>query len=37
MLLEKAQKLVLDNYELYKYLSERKIESCEASGKNEKA
>ena len=36
-LLEKAQKLVTDNYELYKYLSERKVASCEAPKQDDKA
>lgn len=36
-LLDKAQKLVTDNYELYRYLSERKIAGCEAQKKDDKA
>jgi pyruvate-ferredoxin/flavodoxin oxidoreductase len=36
-LLEKAQKLVTDNYELYKYLSERKVSSCDGSKEDTKA
>jgi pyruvate-ferredoxin/flavodoxin oxidoreductase len=37
MLLDKAQKLVTDNFDLYKYLSERKIASCDVEKNEEKA